>query len=101
MSAHSTSPSSRAGGRPILPLIVIGLAVAMQLAVAVPFTIGMGLLAPLWAIIVGWALWLVAAGTLVVTARRRPLLTPLVPVTNAALLFAFVTFGDSVLGWTA
>jgi hypothetical protein len=24
-----------------------------------------------------------------------------VPVTNAALLFAFVTFGDSVLGWTA
>jgi hypothetical protein len=101
MSAHSASPSSRAGGRPILPLIVIGLAVAMQLAVAVPFTVGMGLLAPLWAITVGWALWLAAAGTLVVTARRRPLLTPLVPVTNAALLFAFVTFGDSVLGWTA
>ncbi len=100
MSAHSTS-SSRTRGRPILPGIVIGVAVVMQLAVAVPLTVGMGLLAPAWAIMVGWALWLVAAGTLVVTARRRPLATPLVPITNAAVLFAFVTFGDAMLGWTA
>lgn len=100
MSAPSTSPS-RSGGGPISSPIVIGIAVATQLVVAVPFTVGMGLLAPLWAIIVGWALWLVAAGVLVVTARRRPLVTPLVPVTNAAVLFAFVTFGGSVLGWTA
>jgi type IV secretory pathway TrbD component len=77
-----------------------GLAVAMQLAVAVPFTAAVGLIAPHWAIIVGWALWLVAAGTLVLTARRRPLRTPLVPVTNAALLFAFTKFGYSVLGWS-
>jgi hypothetical protein len=101
MSAHSTSPSSSAGDRPVFPRIGIGIAVAMQLVVAVPFTVGMGLLAPLWAIVVGWALWLVAAGLLVATARRRPLVTPLVPVTNAALLFAFVTFGESALGWTA
>ena len=101
MSAHSTSPSSRAGGRPILPPIAIATAVAMQLVVAMPFTVGLGLLAPLWAIGVGWVLWVFAAGALVVTARRRPLVTPIVPVTNAALLFAFVTFGDSVLGWTA
>jgi type IV secretory pathway TrbD component len=72
MSAHSTSPSSRAGGRPVLPLIVIGIAVAMQLVVAVPFTVGLGLLAPLWAIVVGWALWLVAAGALVVTLAADP-----------------------------
>ena len=101
MSAPSTLPSSRTVGRPILPLIVIGIAVAMQLVVAMPFTVGMGLLAPLWAIAVGWTLWLVAAGALVVTARRRPLITPLVPVTNVALLFTFITFGDSMLGWTA
>jgi type IV secretory pathway TrbD component len=101
MSAHSTSPSSHAGGRSVLPLIVIGIAIAMQLVIAVPFTVGLGLLAPLWAILVGWALWLVAAGALVVTARRRPLLTPLLPLTNAALLFALVTFGESALGWTA
>jgi len=82
-------------------MIVIGIAVAMQLVVAVPFTVGIGLLAPLWAFLVGWGLWLVAAGALVATARRRSLATPLVPVTNAALLFAFVTFGESVLGWTA
>lgn len=101
MSAQPTSSSSGAGDRPVLALIVIGIAVAVELVVAVPFTVGMGLLAPLWAIVVSWALWLVAAGALVVTARRRPLATPLVPVTNAALLFAFVAFGDSVLGWTA
>jgi hypothetical protein len=101
MSAHSTSPSSPAGGRPLIRPIVIGLAVALQLAVAVPFTVGMGLLAPPWAIIVSWALWLVAAGALVATARRRPLLTPLVPAANATLLFAFVTFGEAVLGWQA
>jgi hypothetical protein len=101
MSAHSTSPSARAEGRPVLPRFVIGIAIAMQLVVAVPFTVGLGLLAPPWAIIVGWAVWFLAAGTLGVSARRRPLLTPLVPVTNAALLFAFITFGDSVLGWTA
>ncbi len=100
MNAHSTSPSSSTKGRPVLPLIVIGIAVAMQLVVAVPFTVGMGLLAPLWAILVGWGLWLVATGALVAMARRRPLATPLVPVTNAALLLAFVTFGESVLGWT-
>jgi hypothetical protein len=101
VSAHSTSPSSRTGRRPILPLTVVGLAVALQLVVAVPFTVGLGLLAPLWAIVASWVLWLVAASALVVTARRRPLVTPLIPVTNAALLFAFVAFGDSVLGWTA
>lgn len=101
MSTHSTPASSHTGGRPILPLLVIGSALAMQLVVAVPFTVGLGLLAPPWAIIVGWALWLVAAGALFVAARHRSLLTPLVPVTNAALLFAVVTFGDAVLGWTA
>jgi hypothetical protein len=99
MSANTTSPASPAGGRPMIRPIVIGLAVALQLAVAVPFTAGMGLLAPPWAIVVGWALWLLAAGVLVATARRRPLLTPLVPAANAALLFAFVTFGEAVLGW--
>jgi hypothetical protein len=92
------SPPSRP--RSVLPRVVIGVAVAMQLVVAVPFTVGLGLLAPLWAIAAGWALWLVAAGALVVTARRRPLVTPLVPLANAALLAAFVTFGASMLGWT-
>jgi hypothetical protein len=101
MSVHPTSSSSHAGGRPLLPLIVIGIAVAMQVVVAVPFTVGLGLLAPVWAIVVGWALWLAAVGALVLVARHRPLFTPLVPLANAALLFAFVAVGESVLGWVA
>jgi hypothetical protein len=101
MRAHPTAPPSRAGGRPVLPLLVVGLAVVLQLVVAVPFTVGLGLLAPPWAIVTGWAIWLLAAGVLVVTARRRPLLTPLVPLANAAVLYALVTIGESALGWTA
>ena len=101
MSAHPNTPSADAGGRSFLPLIVIGIAIAMQMVVAVPFTVGLGLLAPMWAIVAGWMLWIAAAGTLIVIARRRPLLTPLVPIANAALLYAFLAFGDVALGWTA
>jgi type IV secretory pathway TrbD component len=72
----------------------------MQLVVAVPFTVGMGLVAPLWAIVVGWVLWFVAVGGLFVTARRRPLVTPVVPLVNAAALVALVRLGESMLGWT-
>jgi hypothetical protein len=48
----------------------------MQLVVAVPGTVGMGLLAPPWAIIVGWAVWFVASGALVVTASAVMLRSP-------------------------
>lgn len=101
MSAHPDTPSAHSRKRRILPLVVIGVAVAMQLVVAVPFTLGLGLLAPPWGIVAGWVLWLVGAGALAMTARRRPLLTPLVPIANAALLVALLTFGDWALGWTA
>lgn len=101
MSAHPT-PNSNPDRRPRgLALTVIVIAVALQLVVAVPFTVGTGLLAPLWGIVAAWALWLAGVAALILTARRRPLLAPVIPLANAGMLFALVAFGESVLGWTA
>lgn len=97
--AHSAPNSHLADRRSPMRLVAIAIAVGLQLVVAVPFTVGMGLLAPLWAFVVAWLLWLAAAVALVITARRRPLHAPLVPIVNAALLFGFVAFGTSVLRW--
>lgn len=96
-------PSPRAGWNTsrTLTMTVVALAATMQIVVAVPFTVGLGLLAPLWGMAIGWILWVAAAVVLVVTARRRPLATPLVPVANAAALWLLVTIGEAGFGWTA
>lgn len=54
-----------------------------------------------WAIIAMYLSWFVAVVALIVTSRRRPLATPLIPLTNVALLVSFVMFGVRVLGWSA
>jgi hypothetical protein len=79
---------------------VVLVAVVMQIVVAVPFTVALGLLAPAWGIAVAWSLWLAGVAALITIARRRPLLAPVVPVVNAGLLFVLVTVGESLLGWT-
>jgi hypothetical protein len=101
MSAHPTPTSDPDRSRRILRMVAVGVGVALQLVVAVPFTLGFGLLAPPWGIATAWILWFAAVAGLVVVARRRPLLAPMVPLVNAGLLVALVTFGEFVLGWTA
>ncbi len=102
MHAENASAGSSAGGNPRLPrALVIGGAAVLQVGVAVPFTVGLGLLAPLWGIAIGWALWSASAATLVWTARRAPFATPIVPVVNAGLLWLLVAAGGAWFGWTA
>ena len=102
MSAETTSSGSAAGGSArLVRTLVVGVAAVLQVGVAVPFTVGLGLLAPLWGIIAGWALWSASAASLVWTARRAPLATPIVPVLNAGLLWLLVAVGDTWFGWTA
>lgn len=84
-----------------LTMTVVALAATLQIIVAVPFTVGLGLVAPLWGMAIGWVLWVAAASALVVAARRRPLATPLVPGVNAVALWLLVTLGESWFGWTA
>ncbi|MEX2549022.1 MAG: hypothetical protein WD638_02245 [Nitriliruptoraceae bacterium] len=82
-------------------VLVVSVAAILQVGVAVPFTVGLGLLAPLWGILTGWALWLASAAALVRTARRAPLLAPIVPIVNAGLLWLLVAAGGAWFGWTA
>src|SRR5665811_1515799 len=92
--------AGRPGGR-VLPIAAVIVAGVAQLVVLVPFTVSSGLLAPAWAIAVLIALWVAFAFLLARMARRRPLLTPLIPVANAALLWLAISAGGSLLGWTA
>lgn len=85
----------------VVTTLIVAVAVVLQLVVAVPFTAASGLLAPLWGVVAAWMLWLVAAIALVLVARRRPLLAPVVPLVNVVLLWALITGGDLWLGWTA
>ena len=79
----------------------VAVAVVGQLIVLMPFTVGSGLLAPLWAVVALYAIWAVAAVGLVLLARTRPLATPLVPIANISLWWLLMTIGERVLGWTA
>ena len=102
MHAESASTgSSKEGRTTLVRTLVVGLAAVLQIGVAVPFTVGLGLLAPLWGIVVGWVLWSASAAALVWTARRAPLMSPIVPLVNAGLLWLLVTVGDGWVGWTA
>lgn len=89
-----------AGGR-VGRVVAVIVAVALQLVVLVPFTVASGLLAPRWAVVTFYAVWVVAAVVLVLTAVRRPLLSPLVPLANGVVLWLAITAGDLWLGWTA
>ncbi|HYN96196.1 MAG TPA: hypothetical protein VES42_20320 [Pilimelia sp.] len=60
-----------------------------------------GLVAPGWAVALLLAMW---AGLLLFGAwlrRRRPLLTPLVPIAALLLWLAVITAGETLLNWTA
>jgi hypothetical protein len=95
-----TSAAPPAGpDRRNLRVVAVTVAVALHVVVLVPFTVGSGLVAPWPAIAGAYLLWLAMAGLLWGVARRRPLAAPLVPLANAGLLFALITFGESVLGW--
>jgi hypothetical protein len=104
----STTPVNPASAplptpRPALDLVrvvVVAIAALAHLVVAFPFTAASGLVAPLWGIVVAWALWGGGAIALVAIARRRPLATPLVPLINAGLLWLLIVVGEGVFGWT-
>ena len=60
-----------------------------------------GLVAPLWAIVLLLAWWVVLALVLVRLARRGSWWTPVVPVVALATWYAGLTLGEGLLGWTA
>ena len=82
------------------PLVLAALAGAAHLVVRF-FYASAGLIVPGPALLVLWAVWALLAWWLIVLARQRSWWTPVVPVAAVALLAGVITFGESVLGWTA
>lgn len=100
MGLHVGDGGSSAGRGGGMAAVAVTAAIVGQLVVLVPFTVASGLLAPLWAIALLYAVWVAAALALIPVARRRPLAAPLVPVANAVLLVAILAAGAAWLGWT-
>ena len=88
-------------GRRMVDIAAVAIAGVAQLVVLVPFTISSGLAAPLWAIVLLVLVWAAFTYLLVRLARRRPLLTLLVPVANFGVWWLAITAGERLLGWTA
>lgn len=100
-SAGVNGPRGATRGDRLVRTGAVVAACVLQLVVLVPFTVSSGLLAPRWAVVALHLLWVAAVVVLVAVARRRPLFTPLVPVTNTLLWWAGISAGGAWLGWTA
>jgi hypothetical protein len=75
---------------------------AGQLVVGYFTLAAIGLVAvPVWAIALLAGVWLAASSALVHLARRRPMLTLVVPAANAVALWAIVAAGGAWFGWSA
>jgi hypothetical protein len=83
-----------------LRVAAVAAAAVFQFVVLVPFTVASGLVAPLWAVVMLFAIWATAVAGLVLLARNRPFATLLVPITNMALWWLVMTIGERFLGWT-
>jgi hypothetical protein len=95
--AHPTARTEHRAPR----IAAVVLAAALQIVVLVPFTVASGLLAPLWAVVLFYALGGASVVVLVRTAQRAPLLAPIVPIVHGLVLFVAITGGEHLLGWTA
>lgn len=60
-----------------------------------------GLLAPPWAVGAVAVVWFVLLAAAIHLRNERPWLVASIPIAGLGLWFAFLTFGDLVLGWTA
>lgn len=98
--ANETAPTRPAGRLPDTVATVIG--GAGQLVVGYFTLAAIGLIGvPVWGIVLLAGGWLAAGAALVFVARRRPLLTMVVPVASALVLWAVVAVGGAWLGWSA
>jgi hypothetical protein len=84
----------------ILAYVLGGLALAVLLAMSI-FFFAAGLLAPLWAVIVFAAVWVLIFILGCVWIRRHPLRVLVLPVLAALIWFGGMTAGEKLLGWTA
>lgn len=100
LAADGPAPTPPTTPRGALDVVLAGLAVLLHLAAAWLVLVS-GLLAPGWALLVGWALWAATTVLLVRALRGRSRLAPLLPLGLVAVWVGVLSLGDVVLGWTA
>jgi len=66
-----------------------------------PFYLASGLVAPLWAIVVLLAVWLVLLGACLWAVRARSAWGLAVPFIAVGIWFVVLSAGEALLGWTA
>ena len=84
----------------VLSYVLGGLALAALAAMSILF-FAAGLMAPLWAVIVFSAIWLIMFILGCLWIRRHPLRVLILPVIAAGIWFGGMTAGEQLLGWTA
>jgi hypothetical protein len=81
-------------------LVAAGAGMVLMLG-ALPFFLAAGLLAPVWAVVVLDAVWLVLFALGLWWFRAHPYRVLALPFAAAALWLAAMTAGEAFLGWTA
>ena len=76
------------------------IAAAGMLAVGV-FYLASGLVAPVWAILILWIIWLALAWYGLRLARAGSYLVLVVPLVAGAIWYLVLTVGEQALGWQA
>ena len=84
----------------VLSYVLGGLALAALAGMSI-FFFAAGLMAPLWAVIVFSAIWLIMFILGCLWIRRHPLRVLILPVIAAGIWFGGMTAGEQLLGWTA
>ncbi len=65
------------------------------------FYLASGLVAPIWAIVVLWLIWLALAWYALRLARAGSYLVLAVPIVAGAIWYLVLTVGEQALGWQA
>ena len=84
----------------VLSYVAAGLGLAAMLGLGI-FYAASTLVAPLWAAIILWVIWVVLFVLGIVWLRRHPLRVLALPVAAAAIWYTGITAGEQFLGWTA
>lgn len=99
-SPSTGSTGSTAPSRGAVDVLLAVAAVLLQL-VAAWLVLVSGLVAPGWALLVGWVLWAGVTVVLVRALRARARWAPLLPLGLLAVWVGLLSLGGAVLGWTA
>lgn len=84
-----------------IPARIAAVLGVLGLVAVLPFYLASGLVAPVWAIGLLWAVWLALAVMAVRWFTRRPWVVLVLPLLAVAIWWTAITLGEQALGWQA